>query len=137
LSLGWTESATNSIGEYRINSETVLSEKMIVSFKPLATGKATTFGVLDRFSIAHPTSIDEPEGIKKEEHLDLAIDDLKGSLLVALKDVGFKFSTLEIRVDTPQQKSLVLVESRKINVDSIAFEVVYLPLGRSCCICEV
>jgi len=98
---------------------------MIVSFKPLATGKATTFGVLDRFSIAHPTSIDEPEGIKKEEHLDLAISDLKRSLLVASKDVGFKFSTLEIKVDTPQQKSLVLVESRKINVESMTFEVVY------------
>lgn len=125
LSLVWTESATNSIGEYRIKSETASSEKMILSFKPLATGKATAFGVLDRFSIAHPTSIDEPEGIKKEEYLDLAISDLKGSLLVTLKDAGFKFSMLQIKVGTPQQKSLMLVESRKINIECIVFDVFY------------
>ncbi|KAL9129364.1 MAG: hypothetical protein Q9217_002164 [Psora testacea] len=71
------------------------------------------------------TRIDEPEGIKKEEYLDLVISDLKGDLLGAFNDTGFMVSTLKIKVDAPQQKSLVLLDSFKINVESMALEMVY------------
>ncbi|KAH7486459.1 hypothetical protein FOMA001_g4936 [Fusarium oxysporum f. sp. matthiolae] len=119
----WRDSVMDSLSEFQITPSTESDKIWTLSLKCSATGQATAYQILDKFGIVHPTSIDEPEGISKDEFLRLPVSELKGALVAGPN--GFEIQRMELTIKTSQQKSLTLLQSRNIVVQSVGLQMSY------------
>jgi hypothetical protein len=126
VSLLWSDAATSSAAQFRINSTTKHASKLELSAESLPFGsKTTAFGILDYFSIVHPTTATEPDGVKKEDYYDRPISGLAGELSFAPNGIDFEVEWLKVTVNSPHSKSLMLLDSRKIRLEALAMKIAY------------
>ncbi|KAH7169497.1 hypothetical protein DER46DRAFT_600344 [Fusarium sp. MPI-SDFR-AT-0072] len=119
----WRDSGMDSLSEFQVTPSTKSEKDWTLLLKRSATGKLTAYQILDKFGIAHPTSIDEPEGISKDEFLQLPVSELKGALVAGPS--GFEIHRMELAVKTSQQKNLTLLQSKNIVVQSVGLQMSY------------
>lgn len=90
---------------------------------PSATKVETASGVLAAFGIAPPPLLNGPKELKDEDLVALPVTSGSGRLII--KDKSLEITSLDLIADCPPKKTIPLINSRQINLESIYMEISY------------
>lgn len=125
-SINWTETGASCAGVFTLLSTVDASSTFSLSFKPQSKGNTTAYGILDTFSISrNATSAGSwvPLGTKVEEYQMAAVKRLDATL--ELDALIFKISDLNIQVFRAQDTKMLILQTRNIYVEDIAWNIHY------------